>query len=319
MDDISLIESDPSSILFSDNSDLLEELIGDIFDSTFTHLRALGYPVLLHLLPQQLSLYIRPLNLRGAAEITLVSTLEAAPLTIDYKLNKPYSYCSIFQVQTPSHCYCRKDPLRLQVMEEESEQIQAALAALVLNAFDNPSLDHLTNYNSTTSEYMPTYFDYFNTVYDAPSGDPLSSFMNRSPCSSLPSDDDFSYQLDVDNSLDDDDDNDDIFYDAVPDEGDLDVFFDAFETFDDDTTVDANVPFRWAYFTLMSQWMFTLFHRPFNMILFSLTWVIQVVKFLFSAQPFLLASALIWDTLIYYHRPPSFPLLAFRLANLGAI
>ena len=34
MDDISLIESDPSSILLSDNSDLLDELIGDIFDST---------------------------------------------------------------------------------------------------------------------------------------------------------------------------------------------------------------------------------------------------------------------------------------------
>ena len=91
---------------------------------------------------------------------------------------------------------------------------------------------------------------------------------------------------------------DDIFYDTVPDEDDLDVFFDAFENFDDDTTVDANIPFCWAYYTLMSQWMFTLFHRPFNMILFSLTWVIQVVKFLFSAQPFLLASALVWDTLI---------------------
>ena len=213
------------------------------------------------------------------------------------------------------------------VMEEESEQVRAGSVALVLNAFDNHSLDYLTNYNSTTSEYMPTYFDYFDTVSDAPSSDPLSSFIDRSPCSLLLSDDEFSYQLDVDNSLDDDDDNDDIFYDAVPDEGDLDVFFDAFDTFDDDTTVDANVPFcwvyytlmsqwmfpllhqpfnmilfsvrfRWAYYTLMLQWMFTLFHRPFNMILFSLTWVSQVVQFLFSAQPFLLASALVWDTLI---------------------
>ena len=92
MDNISLIESaDPSFILLSDNSDLLDELIEDIFDSTFfdstffdstfTWPWALRYPTwvtLPHPLPQ-LSLHIRPLNLRGAAETTLVSTLEAAP------------------------------------------------------------------------------------------------------------------------------------------------------------------------------------------------------------------------------------------------
>ena len=182
-------------------------------------------------------------------------------------------------------------------MEGESERVRAATAALVRNVFDNPhpSLD-LTNYNFTTSEYMPTYFDFFDTVSDAPSGDPLSSsFMDLSPCSSILSDDDFSYQLDINNSLnneDDDDDNDEIFHNAVPYEGDLDVFFDAFDNFDDYTTVDANEPFCQAYDTLMWQWMFTLFHPPFNMILFSLTWVIQSLQFLFSAQPFLLVSAL---------------------------
>ena len=196
------------------------------------------------------------------------------------------------------------------VMEEENEHVQAATAAFVRNVFDNPhpSLD-LTNYNSTTSEYMPTYFDFFDTVSDAPSGDPLSSFMDTSPCSSLLSDDDFSYQLDVDKSLetenDDDDDNNAIFHEAVSYEGDLDVFFDAVDSFDY-PTVDATGPFCWAYYTLMWHWMSTLFHRPLYMILFSLPWVNPVLKFLFSAQPFLLASALFWDTLIYYHRPPSF-------------
>ena len=104
----------------------------------------------------------------------------------------------------PHHATSGQDDNSQVVMEEESEQVRAASATLVLNAFNHPSLD-LTNNNSTTSEYMPTYFDYFDTVSDAPSCDPLSSFMDSSPCSSLLSDDDFSYQLDVDNSLDDDD------------------------------------------------------------------------------------------------------------------
>ena len=146
----------------------------------------------------------------------------------------------------------------------------------------------------------------------------MSNFeQDLSPCSSLLSDDDFSYQLDVDNSLDnedDDDDNDEIFHDAVPYEGDLDVFFDAFDNFDDYTTVDATGPFRWAYYTLMWQWMFTLFHWPFYMILFSLT-----CNFYSALSRFywhLHFSGTHLSTTIAHHL---FPLLALRLANLGAI
>ena len=60
----------------------------------------------------------------------------------------------------------------------------------------------------------------------------------------------------------------------------------------------------------MSLWMFSLFHLPFTMILSSLTWstrhLITIFNFMMSAQPYLLISALCWDTLIYYYHPPPY-------------
>ena len=109
MDDISLIESDPSSILFSDNSNLLDELIEDIFDSTFFG----------STFTRPLSSWLPSMSDSTASATTVVAAsytphepkrggrnhlgiyVGGCPLKIDYKLKKPYSYHSIFQVRTP--------------------------------------------------------------------------------------------------------------------------------------------------------------------------------------------------------------------------
>ena len=55
------------------------------------------------------------------------------------------------------------------VMEEETASVSAALTKLSLDP---------TKTNSTTSEYFPTYFDYFDAISDDITADPFSHFLD---------------------------------------------------------------------------------------------------------------------------------------------
>ena len=98
MDETSCIESDLSSI-FAD-SDFLE----DIFESVSPFTRPLSSRWLSGMTNPDttaVAAYKPPDPKRGGRHISLGIYVGGCPLTTDYKLKKPYSYRSIFQVQTP--------------------------------------------------------------------------------------------------------------------------------------------------------------------------------------------------------------------------
>ena len=200
------------------------------------------------------------------------------------------------------------------VMEEERASVSVA----------NLSLDP-TKTNSTTSAYLPTYFDYFDAISEAPSpADPFYMFMDCAPCPSTITleDDDCSYQFNPTYPIDDDDT--DAIYDTVAEDDHHNIFYDSIECTDDESLSDSLMlpwmitTIHWLYtmtltglifpHSLMSPRMLTIFHWLYTMTLTSLTWillsVIHSLSYSLSARPYSLALTLFWDTLIYYRHPP---------------
>ena len=97
MDETSRIESDLSSI-FAD-SDLLEGIFESV--SPFTRPSSSQLPGMMDPDTTAVAAYKPPDSKRGGRHISLGIYIGGFPLMIDYKLKKPYSYRSIFQVQTP--------------------------------------------------------------------------------------------------------------------------------------------------------------------------------------------------------------------------
>ena len=97
MDETSCFESDISSILA--DSDFLEEIFES--DSPFSRPSSSRLPGMTSSPAPDTTVvaaYKPPDPKRGGRHISLGIYVQCCPLTIDYKLKKPYSYRSIFQV-----------------------------------------------------------------------------------------------------------------------------------------------------------------------------------------------------------------------------